>query len=167
VYSNATDLSLALGQNITTSGGYEKWAILGGFGRLNYAYKDRYLVEANGRYDGSSKFPSDQRYAFFLLYRRMAHQQGSVLESRSEVHIGHKDQGSYGSLGNGSISSYAFQELFKINQSGRVINGVRPKPNIQPKILGGSLLHVRPSVAHWVEWSSAAHAMITLPDWLI
>jgi hypothetical protein len=63
IFENANDINLALGQSILTSGGWEQWAILGGFSRLNYSYKDRYLVELNGRYDGSSKFPTDQRYA--------------------------------------------------------------------------------------------------------
>ena len=43
IYADASDISLALGQSISTSGGYEKWAILGGFSRLNYSFKDRYL----------------------------------------------------------------------------------------------------------------------------
>ncbi len=37
----------------------------GFFGRLNYNYKGRYLLELNGRYDGSSKFPARDRWAFF------------------------------------------------------------------------------------------------------
>jgi hypothetical protein len=32
---------------------------------LNYSYKDRYLLEANGRYDGTSRFPSNDRFGFF------------------------------------------------------------------------------------------------------
>jgi hypothetical protein len=39
IYENATDLNLALGQSILASGGYEQWAILGGFSRLNYSFK--------------------------------------------------------------------------------------------------------------------------------
>lgn len=65
IFEDANDLNLALGQAITTGGGYEMWAIFGGFSRLNYSFKDRYLVEINGRYDGSSKFPSNQRFGFF------------------------------------------------------------------------------------------------------
>jgi hypothetical protein len=65
IFDNAQDINLALGQSINTSGGSEKWAIVGGFYRLNYGFKDRYLLELNGRYDGSSKFPTNQRYAFF------------------------------------------------------------------------------------------------------
>lgn len=45
IFEDATDLNLVLGQSITTGGGYEQWAILGGFSRLNYSFKDRYLVE--------------------------------------------------------------------------------------------------------------------------
>ncbi len=37
----------------------------GFFGRLNYNYNDRILLELNGRYDGSSKFPENNRWAFF------------------------------------------------------------------------------------------------------
>lgn len=40
-------------------------SILSYFGRLNYDYKGRYLLEFNGRYDGSSKFLADNRWAFF------------------------------------------------------------------------------------------------------
>ena len=59
------DLNMALGQTINTEGGYSKWRISGGFFRLNYVFNDRYLLEVNGRLDGSSKFPSDSQYAFF------------------------------------------------------------------------------------------------------
>ena len=65
IYPDATDINLALGQAITTQGGWERWNILGGFYRLNYSFKERYLLEASGRYDGSSKFPQNQRYAYF------------------------------------------------------------------------------------------------------
>lgn len=47
------------------SGGYAENAVAGFFGRLNYNYKDRYMVEANGRYDGSSRFIGDKRWGFF------------------------------------------------------------------------------------------------------
>ena len=61
IFDGANDINLALGQAITTGGGWEVWKIMGGFSRLNYSFKDRYLLEVNARYDGSSKFPSNQR----------------------------------------------------------------------------------------------------------
>ena len=74
--------------------------ILGGFSRLNYSYKDRYLLEVNARYDGSSKFPANQRYAFFPSVSA-----GWRLSKESFWHVSPKIisdvklRASYGSLG--------------------------------------------------------------------
>jgi TonB-linked SusC/RagA family outer membrane protein len=40
-------------------------ALAGYFSRVNYSYKNKYLFEANARYDGSSKFVEDSRWKFF------------------------------------------------------------------------------------------------------
>ena len=47
-----------------TSGGQNEYALEGFFGRLNYDYKGRYLFEASGRYDGTSRFASSHRRDF-------------------------------------------------------------------------------------------------------
>lgn len=57
-------LGLATGDKTITDTRYS-WATRGFFGRINYDYKGRYLLEANGRYDGSSRFASDNRWGFF------------------------------------------------------------------------------------------------------
>jgi len=139
-YSNATNINLALGQNVTTSGAYEKWAILGGFSRLNYSYKDRYLLEVDGRYDGSSKFPSNQRYGYFPSASagwRISKEAFWNVNPKAISDL--KLRGSYGTLGNGSINSYLFQENFAITQSSRVIGGVRPQETRQPNVLPSGL----------------------------
>jgi TonB-linked SusC/RagA family outer membrane protein len=41
-----------------------EYALIGTFFRLNYAYKDKYLIEVNGRYDGTSRFQEGHRYVF-------------------------------------------------------------------------------------------------------
>lgn len=41
------------------------WATQGYFGRFNYDYDNRYIIEIDGRYDGSSRFASDHRWGFF------------------------------------------------------------------------------------------------------
>jgi TonB-linked SusC/RagA family outer membrane protein len=136
IFENATDLNLALGQAITTNGGYEQWAIVGGFSRLNYAFKDRYLLEINARYDGSSKFPLDQQYGFFPSISA-----GWKINKESFWNVSHraiselKLRASYGSLGNGNIASYAFQEVFNISQSGVILNGSRPQTTRNPGVL--------------------------------
>ena len=44
-----------------TVGGYI-WSYVGAFFRLNYGYKGKYLAEVSGRYDGSSKFPTNSKW---------------------------------------------------------------------------------------------------------
>lgn len=140
IFSDATNINLALGQNTSTTGTYDKWAILGGFGRINYSYKDRYLIEGDARYDGSSKFPSDQRFAFFPSVSA-----GWRISKEAFWHISPKAvsdlkiRASYGSLGNGNISSYAYQEQFAIAQSSRVLGGVLPQYTSAPGVLPAGL----------------------------
>ncbi len=140
IYEDANDINLALGQSVSTSGGWEKWAVVGGFYRLNYSFKDKYLLELNGRYDGSSKFPSNERYAFFPSVSagwRLSNE--SFWKILPKFISDLKIRGSYGSLGNGSIGSYAFQEQFSITQSNRILNGVRPQKTGQPSVIPDGL----------------------------
>lgn len=53
--------------DVTLTGDEQKYqnANLSYFGRFNYDYDDRYLLELNGRYDGSSKFLPENRWDFF------------------------------------------------------------------------------------------------------
>ncbi len=136
IFEDATDLNLALGQSITTGGGYEQWAILGGFSRLNYAFKDRYLVEINARYDGSSKFPASQRYGFFpSVSAGWRINKESFWNVSPKLISDLKLRASYGALGNGNIASYAFQEVFNISQSGVILNGSRPQTTRNPAVV--------------------------------
>jgi len=61
---NTTGGTDALGvkQPPLVSGGYQDWANIGFFGRINYNYKERYLFEANLRNDGASRFRADHRW---------------------------------------------------------------------------------------------------------
>lgn len=53
----------ALNQQAT--GSEEEWALQSLFSRFNYVYKNKYLLEVNARYDGSSRFSSGNKYGFF------------------------------------------------------------------------------------------------------
>src|SRR5690606_22824757 len=60
--------SIAGGANDATkdNGGRDsEWGLRSVFGRINYSFKDKYLLEVNGRYDGSSRFTGDNQYSFF------------------------------------------------------------------------------------------------------
>ena len=60
------NFSLLEGEAMTLkdNGSYD-WGLVGAFYRVSYSYKGKYLLEASGRYDGNSKFPSNQRWGFF------------------------------------------------------------------------------------------------------
>ncbi|MGN7783281.1 SusC/RagA family TonB-linked outer membrane protein [Niabella sp. 22666] len=58
------ELPLATGDQFAT-GNHGNRAYAGYFGRLNYDYQGKYLLELMGRYDGSSSFPVNDRWAFF------------------------------------------------------------------------------------------------------
>jgi TonB-linked SusC/RagA family outer membrane protein len=140
IYEDANNINLALGQSIQTAGEWDEWAILGGFARLNYIYKDRYLFEVNGRYDGSSKFPEDQRYGFFPSFSAGWRVAKEAFWNISPTIISDlKIRASYGSLGNGSIASYRFQEQFNITQLGLILNGQRPQYTTNPSVLPAGL----------------------------
>lgn len=140
IFDDANNINLALGQSISTSGNYDAWNLLGGFSRINYIFDDRYLLEFNGRYDGSSKFPDNERYAFFpsvSLGWRISKEPFWKISSKTLSDL--KVRWSYGSLGNGSIGSYAFQQVFSISQSGRIINGIQPQRTSRPSVLPDGL----------------------------
>ena len=140
IYDDANDINLTLGQSITTGGGYEKWLIMGGFSRLNYAYRDRYLVEINARYDGSSKFPEDQRFALFpSISAGWRISKEPFFNVSPKILNDLKVRASYGSLGNGNIGSYIYLEPFSISQSSMILNGVRPQYTSRPSVLPDGL----------------------------
>ena len=82
-------------------------AIRGVFSRLNYSFNNRYLIELDGRYDGSSRFPEDNRFAFFPSVSagwRIANE--SFFDPLRNVINDLKLRVSYGNLGNQAVSSY-------------------------------------------------------------
>lgn len=138
--SDLENINLALGDAITTSGGYNKWRVAGGFFRLNYAFNSRYLLEVNGRYDGSSKFPNEEQWAFFPSVSggwRISEE--PFWKVNRSILSDIKVRASYGSLGNGNISPYSYLELLSIKTSDRVLNGLKNKYTNAPDVLPDGL----------------------------
>lgn len=120
--------NLATG-DMTFSGSESDWATNGWFGRINYDYMGKYLIELNGRYDGSSKFPKGDRYAFFPS--------GSVAWRISEEKFWEplktwwdyaKIRASYGSLGNQAVSgNFPYLATYSVNTKyGALLGGSLP-----------------------------------------
>ncbi|GGA98324.1 SusC/RagA family TonB-linked outer membrane protein [Puia dinghuensis] len=65
--NDVPSLGLGLGDNTTHSNGevQNHWSLGSYFGRVNYAYKEKYLLEAQGRFDGNSRFYSANRWLFY------------------------------------------------------------------------------------------------------
>lgn len=105
---------------------YSEYAVRGGFFRVNYDYMGKYLLEVNGRYDGSSKFPKDSRFGFFPSVSvgwNIA--QEKFMEPAAGWLSQLKVRGSYGVIGNQNISPYAFVSSMTLNNkyTGWLING--------------------------------------------
>ena len=118
------NIQLAMGtDNRQVAGDWHRWRNAGAFARINYSYDDRYLIELNGRYDGSSKFPPRQRWAFFpsvSLGWRVTEEPWFRVDKKDITNI--KVRASYGSLGNSNVGNYAYNEIFGFD-SGRIIDG--------------------------------------------
>ncbi|WP_374044379.1 SusC/RagA family TonB-linked outer membrane protein [uncultured Mediterranea sp.] len=125
----------------TTSGGYAHNGVAGFFGRINYSYKDRYMVEVNGRYDGSSRFIGDKRWGFFPSFSlgwNIAREDffaGIAEKARIDML---KLRGSWGQLGNTNTNDawYPFyQTMPQGSNYNWLVNGVRPNYASLPGIV--------------------------------
>lgn len=134
------DFNLMDGLNYNITGGGEEWAYIGLFYRVNYAYDNKYLFEVNGRYDGSSKFPENQRYGFFPSVSG-----GWVVSNESffapvkNTVSNLKFRASYGSLGNGNINPYRYMEQMGVAKTGVILNGVQPSYTSLPAVIPDGL----------------------------
>ncbi len=110
------NINFALGETMSITGSGSRWRYVGAFFRLNYIYDNRYLLEVNGRYDGSSKFPNNSQWGFFpsasagwrLSKEKFWHVSPKVL-SNVKLRV------SYGALGNSNVNPYSYLEKFSLS----------------------------------------------------
>lgn len=137
---DVTNINLAMGiDNRSITGDYYRWRTVGAFARINYAYADRYLIEVNGRYDGSSKFPQRQRWAFFPSISvgwRLTEEPWFKVSKDALSNI--KLRASFGALGNSNVGNYAYDETFSFD-NGRIINGAKVRYTSAPAPIPESL----------------------------
>ena len=111
------------GQDIQRANGTaNQWALMSYFGRVNYNYKERYLLEANVRYDGSSKFFGSNRWGVFPSFS--AGWRATEEQFVKDLNLGwlnnFKLRGSWGQLGNQNIviggygQNYPYQALLNL-----------------------------------------------------
>lgn len=125
-------------------GGYSNtWSTAGWFGRINYSYASRYLVEGNIRYDGSSRFRRGHRWATspsFSLGWNIANE--AFMESASTVVNNLKLRYSWGILGNQSTNAWypTYSNMgYNPNNYGWLVNGQKPTSSSAPGLIASSL----------------------------
>lgn len=125
------------------SGYRSEWGVIGFFGRLNYDYKEKYLMEVNVRHDGSSRFRAEKRWKTFpsvSLGWNVAKE--SFWENYVDYVNTLKIRGSYGILGNQNTSSlyptYITMPVGTAN-SGWIIDGVKQNTADAPGLISSML----------------------------
>lgn len=119
-----------------------EWSTRGAFFRMNYVFDNRYIVEFNGRYDGTSRFPKDDRYGFFpsasVAWNATEEEFMESIKEKTGLNT-LKLRGSYGSLGNQNVDAYAFSPQMKAEEGGWILDGKKPLQVIMPGIVSNSL----------------------------
>ena len=95
------------------------WATRGFFGRINYNYAERYLLEVNGRYDGSSRFAAGNRWGFFpsVSIGWNIHKEPFMAGTQGWL-SNLKFRASYGLLGNqAGAATYTFASTMEMSKS--------------------------------------------------
>ncbi len=97
----------------TNEGKLEEWAIQSVFGRLNYNFKERYLFEANMRYDGTSRISSENRWGIFPSFSAgwRITEEDFIKDLNLNWLNNAKLRASWGQLGNQNIGLYPYQAM--------------------------------------------------------
>jgi len=123
--------AFSLVSSASTTTGSQSWGkanLASFFGRINYSFRDKYLVDASLRADGSSKFGADNRWGYFpgvgAAWRIKKESFLSDVEAISDLKI----KASYGITGNqNGIGNFASQGLWTGGASYQGVAGTAPQ----------------------------------------
>ncbi|HAR37933.1 MAG: SusC/RagA family protein [Bacteroidetes bacterium GWD2_45_23] len=142
---NTTSGTAFNGNPITPSvtGQYQNWATVGFFGRINYNYLERYLMEFNLRYDGTSRFRREKRWNWFPSVSVGWNVAREAFWQPFEHIVGtFKLRTSYGQLGNQNTGNwyptYLTMPIGTANGDW-LIGGLRPNTANAPGLVSSSL----------------------------
>lgn len=124
---------------LQNSGNASEYALQSVFGRINYVFKKKYLIEGNIRDDGSSRFAPGNRWALFpsaSVGWRISEE--SFFSSASKLFTDLKIRASWGQLGNQDIGTYPYQATIATGQNytfgGQTVDGIAPVKGVNPDI---------------------------------
>ncbi|GHE45200.1 SusC/RagA family TonB-linked outer membrane protein [Sphingobacterium griseoflavum] len=109
------ELNAGASSNMQSSGSGEEWALRSFFGRAQYNIDDRYLLEANARYDGTSRFPGSGRWGLFpSISAGWRISEESFFKNNVTAIDNLKLRASWGQLGNQNIGNYPYQNVLNL-----------------------------------------------------
>ncbi len=133
------ELNMATGDQ-TTGSEHNWWAVAGFFGRINYTYKDRYMLELNGRYDGSSRFPAGQRFAFFpSMSAGYRISEEKFMNALKPALSSLKIRASWGMIGNQDVGTDRFISTLTTQQDSWIIDGQKVQSTQMPTLVSKKL----------------------------
>jgi TonB-linked SusC/RagA family outer membrane protein len=116
------------------------WGIVGGFFRAKYGYRDKYLAEVSGRYDGTSKFPTDQQWGFFpSVSLGWVVSRENFMKGTESWLDNFKIRASVGSLGNGQVDPYSYLSTMDIAKTSVLIDGTQQSYTGAPGLIPSGL----------------------------
>lgn len=116
--------NLGVGTSLQTpSSSDQSWQLNSYFARVNYSYKGKYLFTATGRYDGSSKFGKNNKYAFFPSAAVAWNVAEEDFMKSQNLFSRLKIRASVGKTGNQEIGQYASQQFLSTGTV--LLNGAR------------------------------------------
>lgn len=107
-------LDAGLQDNREASGTASEWALQSFFGRFNYDFKSKYLLEVNARYDGSSRFAQGRKYGFFPSVSAGWRISSEDFMENVNAVTNLMLRASWGRLGNQNIGSYPFASTLSL-----------------------------------------------------
>lgn len=125
--------NIAAATNIFSTYGNATYRYSAIFSRINYNYKDTYLLNITGRRDGSSRFGPGKQFANFgALGAAWIFSNINFVKDNLQVLSFGKLRTSYGSTGSDQTLNYGFIDLFKTTNSYQGVPGVEPKKLFNP-----------------------------------
>ncbi|MGV8139674.1 MAG: TonB-dependent receptor [Mangrovibacterium sp.] len=113
--SSLMELNAGSSTGQTVGGSAYEWALKSYFGRIGYDFKGKYLIEANARYDGTSRVAEAHRWGFFpSISAGWRISEEKFIMNKFSWMNSLKLRASYGVLGNQEIGNYPYQDILSL-----------------------------------------------------
>lgn len=141
ITDNVPSISTATSEIPSVDDALSHWATQGFFGRFNYNFKGKYLVEINCRYDGSSRFEEGKRWGLFPSVSLGYRISEELFWENLKNTIGNlKIRGSFGELGNQDVDNYLYISTIPVKTNlAYYLNNGRPLYSSAPGLISSDL----------------------------